>query len=107
MKQLVWVSFDLGVKGDYEGMYEWLDRQGAKECGDSVAFFVYDHPGNDLLQDMKDDLNKSVELDSKKNRVYVIRIVDGKPKGSFIFGRRRSPPWAGVAVTGEQDDDNA
>jgi hypothetical protein len=105
VKNFVWVSFDLGVKRDYEGMYAWLDAHGAKECGDSVACFWYDHPSKDLLQDMKEDLIKSVELDTKKNRFYVIRNVKGKMKGSFILGRRRNAPWAGVAATGEQDED--
>jgi hypothetical protein len=106
MKHFVWVSYDLGVKGDYEGMYAWLDRHLAKECGDSVACFSYDHPTEDLLQDLKNDLGSSVELDVKKNRIYVIRSVKGAMKGSFIFGNRRSPPWAGVAATGEQAEDN-
>jgi hypothetical protein len=106
LKHFVWVSFDLGVKGDYEGMYAWLDGQNAKECGDSVACFWYDHSGKDLLQDLKEDLDNSVELDTKRNRIYVIRNVKGKMKGAFIFGRRRNAPWTGVAATGEQDEDN-
>lgn len=56
MKKFVWVSFDLGVKGDYEGMYAWLDGCGAKECGDSVACFWYSHASKDLLKDMREDL---------------------------------------------------
>ena len=106
MKHFVWISFDLGVKGDYEGMYTWLDSHGAKECGDSVACFWYEHTG-DLLQNIKDDLDGSVEIDAKKNRIYVIRLVDGKMKGSFIFGRRRNAPWVGHADTGEQADDTS
>lgn len=106
MKQFVWVSYDLGIKGDYEGMYAWLDGHGAKECGDSVACFWYDHPSSDILQDVKDDLNNSVELDAKKNRIYVIRLVEGRMKGNFIFGHRRNAPWAGAAGTGEQGEDN-
>jgi hypothetical protein len=105
MDHFVWVSFDLGVKGDYAGMYESLDRQGAKECGDSVACFLYRHSG-DLLEDIKNDLNTSVEIDPKKNRIYVIRLVSGKMKGTFIFGRRRSAPWAGAAGLGDQGEDN-
>jgi hypothetical protein len=106
VKHFVWVSFDLGVKGDYEGMYTWLDSQGAKECGDSVACFLYNHPSKNLLQDMKEDLSRSIDLDTKKNRIYVIRNVEGKMKGNFIFGRRRNAPWAGVAATGEQGEDD-
>jgi homospermidine synthase len=87
-------------------MYAWLDGHGAKECGDSVACFWYDHPSSDILQDVKDDLNNSVELDAKKNRIYVIRLVEGRMKGNFIFGHRRNAPWAGAAGTGEQGEDN-
>ena len=68
MKHFVWVSFDLGVKGDYEGMYAWLDRQKAKECGDSLACFWFEHASSDLLEDMKKGLNASVELDEKATR---------------------------------------
>jgi hypothetical protein len=34
-----WLSFDLGLQGDYDSLYAWLDKQGAQECGDSVATF--------------------------------------------------------------------
>jgi hypothetical protein len=107
MKHFVWVSFDLGVKGDYEGLYAWLDGQGAKECGDSLACFLFEHKSNDLLEDMKKDLRSNVQLDEKKNRVYVIRLVKGKMKGSFIFGRRRSPPWAGFGDAGDDSEDES
>ena len=106
MKHFVWISFDLGIKGDYEGLYTWLDTHGAKECGDSLACFWYQHRG-DLMENIKDDLKASVELDEKKNRIYVIRLVEGKMKGKFIFGRRRSAPWAGHGETGEQADDSS
>lgn len=41
MKKAIWISYDLGVKGDYEGLYAWLDDHKAIECGDSVAFINY------------------------------------------------------------------
>ncbi|MGO9257700.1 MAG: hypothetical protein ACLQU1_15515 [Bryobacteraceae bacterium] len=104
MKHLVWVSFDLGIRGDYEGLYAWLDSHKAIECGDSLACLWYEHPG-DLVQDMTRDLNASVNLDAKRSRIYVVRLVEDKMKGSFIFGRRRTAPWAGFAATGEQVED--
>ena len=107
MKHFVWISFDLGVKGDYEGMYAWLDSKGAKECGDSLACFSFEHANNDLLETMKKELNANVELDEKKSRIYVIRLVKGKMKGSFIFGRRRNPPWAGFGGTGDDAEDSS
>jgi hypothetical protein len=102
-KHLVWVSFDLGIHGDYEGMYTWLDQHKAKECGDSVACFWYEHPG-DLLQDIKQDLTAKVSFNTN-HRVYVIRLEDGKPRGKFILGGRRAPPWAGHAPSEEQGED--
>jgi len=33
MKKLIWIAFDLGVRGDYDGIYEFLDTHEAKECG--------------------------------------------------------------------------
>ena len=45
MKQAIWLSYDLGVRGDYEGLYAWLDKHQAKECGDNIAYFVYGYTG--------------------------------------------------------------
>ena len=106
MKRFVWVSFDLGVKGDYEGMYAWLDSQRAKECGDSLACFWFEHRG-ELLKELKKELNDNVEIDEKKSRIYVIRLVNGKMKGSFVCGRRRNPPWSGYGQTGEDAEDSS
>jgi hypothetical protein len=107
MKNFVWVSFDLGVKGDYEGMYAWLDSQDAKECGDSVACFWFEHGTRDLLKELTKQLKHNVELDEKRSRVYVIRLVKGKMKGSFIFGRRRNSPWSGFGAAGEDAEDSS
>jgi hypothetical protein len=87
-------------------MYAWLDGNDARECGDSLACFWYEHPTEDLIQDITEDLNKSVELDTKRNRIYVIRNEGGRFKGTFVFGRRRNSPWTGVAATGAQEEDN-
>ena|ERR1035437_2176865 len=103
MKHWIWISFDLGVKGDYEGIYRWLDERQAKECGDSVAGLSYEHSG-DLLDDLTKDLRESVEL-TAKSRAYVIRLIDGKMKGKFILGRRRNAAWSGYAETGDQEED--
>ena len=43
MHTVMWMSYDLGVKGDYEGLYAWLDDHDAKECGNSVAFLRYEY----------------------------------------------------------------
>jgi len=99
----IWISFDLGVKGDYEGIYKWLDEHKARECGDSLAGLNYEHSG-DLIDDLRTDLQKSIEF-TTKSRVYVIRLLDGKMKGRFIVGGRRMAPWSGYAENGGQEED--
>jgi hypothetical protein len=109
MKQLIWISFDLGVRGDFQGIYEFLDAHGAKDCGDSMAAFEYEFK-KDLLTELKKDLANKVELD-KRSRVYVIyQGKSGKPAGRFILGKRKSPPWTGFGpseAAGEEEDISA
>ena len=95
MQSLIWISFDLGVRGDYEGMYSWLDEHNAKECGDSLATLKYEHQ-EDLIASLTEDIKKNVEIDNR-TRIYVIwRDTESrKAKGCFIAGGRKAPPWAG------------
>ena len=107
MKKAVWISFDLGVNGDYEGMYAWLDTHSARECGDSVAFVEYEVRTTDLVPTLKRDLKTSVEL-GKKSRIYIIyRNDDGKVKGSFLFGSRKQAPWTGYGTSAEESSDES
>ena len=105
MGSTIWISYDLGVNGDYEGMYEWLDDRGAKECGSSVAFIKsYNYDGEDLMHALERDIQGAVEI-NKRTRIYVIRMVDGREKGRFLFGRRKGAPWDGHGQKGETFDD--
>ena len=66
--------YDLGVNGDYEGMYAWLDNQGAKECGSSVAYFQFTHEGA-LPAALKSEIEGAVALNSR-SRIYAIYKKD-------------------------------
>ena len=103
----IWISYDLGVRGDYASLYAWLDTRGAKECGDSVAFLNYEHKAS-VKEQLKIDLKKALTVDNR-TRVYVIyrEAQTNKNKGAFIFGGRRAPPWTGYASKGTAvaDDD--
>jgi hypothetical protein len=108
MKRAVWISYDLGVQGDYEGLYAWLDEHQAKECGDSLAFLNYEYAGS-LLDALTSDLQKSLQI-TKRTRLYVIyrEQETKKMKGSFIFGGRKAPAWSGFAVSvGSADIESA
>jgi len=103
-RDIVWISFDLGVQGDYEGLYRWFDAHDAEEGGDNVACLRHYEYDGDLSESLRKDLKRSVNID-KRTRVYVIRKESGKPKGKFIFGSRRRPPWTGYAPEqGEEED---
>ena len=91
MKRFIryWVSFDLGLHGNYDALYEWLDRQGGQECGDSVATFRSDRSREQIAKELREVLRGT-----KNARVYLINMKDG---GRFLLGRRKVSPWNGFA----------
>lgn len=91
-KKRFWLSYDLGLRGDYSGLYEWLDSKDAKECGDSVATFLTDRTKEELEEEIKEILPEN-----SKARVYLIAPTgNGKLLGKFLLGRRKSAaPWTG------------
>jgi hypothetical protein len=99
-QRLYWLSYDLGIRGNYNELYNWLDAQDASECGESVATFR-----SSLTPDeIKNELEHVVGKDA---RIYLIwRTEQGATKGRFIFGRRkRKPPWFGYAEVEEDIED--
>ena len=86
-----WLSFDLGLQGRYDELYAWLDRHGAKECGDAVATFRSDKSRDAIKAELEQVLN--VE---RSPRIYIISMPEG---GRFIIGRRKVAAWTGYAQT--------
>ncbi|MGC8490372.1 MAG: hypothetical protein ACP5SH_01425 [Syntrophobacteraceae bacterium] len=103
MKKMVWISYDLGIRGDYEGLYAWLDNHDARECGNSIAALDYEH-SDILVDDLREDLSRSVSI-AKHDRIYVIWREDRKVRGKFIFGKRKAAPWAGYGAQEPQVDE--
>jgi hypothetical protein len=99
----IWISYDFGLKGDYAGLYTWLDNHDALECGNGLAYFLYPIDASNNEPDVKsiiDTLTKEmkdyVKL-SKSDRIYII-LKDkktNKVKGEFINGSRKQSPWQG------------
>jgi hypothetical protein len=94
-KQGIWLAFDLGVRGDYESLYKWLDARQAKECGENVAYVQFEYEKN-LLDDLTTSLQSNVKM-TGASRFYVIGRwkEDLKIRGRFIIGNRKPPPWTG------------
>jgi hypothetical protein len=95
-----WLSFDLGLHGNYDALFEWLDKQEAQECGDSIATFRSVHSRDHITKELKDILRGT-----KNARIYLVNMKEG---GRFILGRRKVSPWKGYAQvsvdSGESDE---
>ena len=99
-----WVSFDLGLRGNYEELYAWLDSQGAKECGDGVASFVSNKSREQIISELKkleQPPIKSLPGSRTTARIYLITMKEG---GKFIVGKRRAAPWTGYAPTEQESE---
>ena len=105
MAKAIWISYDLGVDGDYDGIYYWLDKHRAKECGDSTAYLKYEFKNN-ILKEIQDELTLDVKIRSK-DRIYII-FYDGKSyKGKFLFGSRKRSAWEGYSEFSEDIEDES
>jgi hypothetical protein len=97
----IWFTYDLGVGGDFQSMYAWLDDHEAIECGNNVAFLKYKY--SDAIKSDKaldeiliKELNGKIKF-NPTNRIYIIRksLEKGKTIGSYIIGKRKANPWEG------------
>lgn len=110
-KKHIWICYDFGLKGDYTGLYNWLDSNKAKDCGNGLAFLTYSKNAlsmkSDFVESIKTDLINFVKL-SPSDRVYVIWKDEesGLMKGRFISGSRKQPPWEGFSLLGTQTKDD-
>ncbi len=107
MQKSLWLSFDLGVKGDYESMYAWLDNHQATACGDNMAFMKYEVPersADEMLRQVTKDLRASIDF-KNSDRIYIAYLADdGSLKGRFVIGKRRAAPWQGYGDAATQED---
>ncbi len=101
-KTKIWISYDLGINGDYESLYTWLDNHKAEECGDSVAVLKdYEFTG-DLKEYVTNDLKGQVQL-KKTDRVYL--FCTNPLEAGFIIGGRKRAPWVGYSMEENNQSD--
>lgn len=97
-----WLSFDLGLQGDYESLYAWLDSVNAKECGGNVATFVSKKTRDQIARELStllDPLHMRIDpitgrRRTSQPRLYIISTQQG---GKFILGKRTLATWTGYA----------
>ena len=96
MKQIVWLSYDIGEDGDFSNLYSWLKEHDAQECGNSVAFFTFESEASDFdgfMEELMQSIEHEVNL-TEGNRLYAISKKGEHMAGRFIYGRRKeSTPW--------------
>jgi hypothetical protein len=98
----IWLSFDLGINGDYEGMYAWLDKQNAEECGDSFAIIRDFQFTGDIAKALLKEIRQHVKL-RRRDRIY---MICNKPLvAKFIVGGRKNAPWRGYSINNTQEAD--
>lgn len=96
-KSTIWLSYDLGLDGDYNGIYYFLDTYKSKECGDSTAIFEYEFDKN-VSKELESEIRRTVKL-RNTDRIYVIFMSKDKKVTSagFLSGKRKIAPWNGYA----------
>lgn len=107
--QTLWLSYDLGLKGDYENLYQFLDNYDAKECGDSIAFIKKFEYEDNFIKEFEKAISDTVDI-TNGNKIYLVYKDDGtgSVKGKFLFGKRKKAPWEGYAIDpGDSGEDIA
>ena len=97
VEKTIWLSYDLDpFKGDFNGLYKFLDSVDAKECGSCLAVFKMKFESEDaVINKLKELIRSSVNLNDD-DRIYIIYRSGNRVKGKFLFGRRKTnPPWKG------------
>jgi len=108
-KKSFWLSYDFGLRGNYSGLFNFLDNWNAIECGNGLAYFVYENAKlleNDrLIEKIKLEL-KGLINPSEKDRIYIIWKDGNKVRGKFLFGSRKQAPWFGYGDKFIADNEN-
>ena len=96
-KAIIWLSYDLGLDGDYNGMYYFLDKYKSKECGDNIGIFSFQF-SKDLPKELMSELRKYVKL-RDFDRIYVVSSNENKKVtlAAFLSGKRKIAPWNGYS----------
>ena len=101
----VWISYDLGITGDYNGLFQWLDTHKGIECVNNTALIKEFSYKEDFFSELRTDLEKYIKLE-RSDRIYVIyKDNDDRIKGKFLVGNRKMAPWTGYAMLEEMTED--
>ena len=115
-KMRFWLTYDLGIGGDFSSMYSWLDDNNAIECGNNNALIDnYEYPDTVTTDEqfavfLKNELEEKVRFNLGKDRIYAAWVSidvtrNGRGIGTFIIGKRKASPWEGFGEKTENTID--
>ena len=110
-RKSIWLNYDFGLKGNYSALFEFLDNHNALDCGNGLAYFLYENKDNltseKVLEKLKVELEKVVQP-SSSDKIYIIWKDENVVKGKFLFGNRKTPVWNGYSnKTGKNAEEEA
>ena len=114
MKKWIVLNYDLGLKGDYEALYRYLDNKEAKDCGNCNSVFfidVKDTSFEEVVDFLRKEISENVKINTT-DRIYITSTSeeahdgDNRIKGRFLFGARKRAVWEGYGdITRHEDED--
>lgn len=104
MKQKIWLNWDLGINGDYDGLYMWLDKHKAKSCGDAFAVVEFEAEFSPMADSLYASLINAVTL-RKTDVIYAVYKEGNSIIGKFIYGSRKRGDWFGCSDRIDDSDD--
>lgn len=111
MNKTIFITYDFGMKGDYEGLFKWLDEHNAEERGYGIGI-IKKYNYNSLiktdiefLKSVRIELKNKIKI-SSNDRIYMIwnSIEENKIAAGFLFGKSKQSPWTGYAQNNQIDN---
>ncbi|CEN54155.1 hypothetical protein [Capnocytophaga canis] len=104
----IMLNYDLGLKGDYESLYCFLDNHKALDCGNcnaALKITISEDSFDAICEEVKNIIVGSVSL-NQTDRIYLtLTDENGKMRGKFICGGRKRATWEGFGDVAEQSSD--
>ena len=102
------LNYDLGLKGDYQSLYRFLDNHDALDCGNFNSALEIEVSKDDfdvIVEEVTDSIRKVVEF-SQSDRIYItVTDSSNQMRGRFINGNRKRAVWEGYGDVAPSDSD--
>ncbi len=89
----VWLSYDMGSAG-YNDLYSWLKGRNATECGNSIAYFLFErNHGQRIVPALRREIEQAINI-APDTRMFLIYKVGATFKCIWLYGSpKANAPW--------------